>query len=101
MDYNKTIDGGVCVVDMSGRFTFSDHVEFKALLDIYKDYQIKQVDLKLEGLEFVDSAALGLLLLARDAASDGNKKLRLIRPTSQVKKMFEISRFYDLFEIVD
>ena len=102
MDHNKSINGDVCVMAISGKFTFSDHVEFKSLLKVFDDSSVNQVDLDLKGLEFVDSAALGLLLLAKDKADTSSKKIRLLSPgDNQVKKMFEISRFYDLFEIVD
>ena len=101
MEYTKTVNGGVCTIDISGKFTFSDHVEFKKLFDIYEDSSVNQVDFNFTSLDFVDSAALGLLLLAKDGAAKGNKKLRLLKPNEQVKKMFEISRFYELFEIVD
>ena len=99
MDYTKIIDSGVCNIVMKGKFNFSDHLSFKALFDVFDDSSVKAVQYDLRGVDFVDSAALGLLLLSLDEAKKASKPLILIGPQGQVQKMFEISRFYELFDI--
>ena len=101
MEYTKTIIGPVCNLNMQGKFTFSDHNNFKEVIKVFDEGGINQVDIDLSQVEFVDSAALGLLLLIRDEAKKNSKKIILKQPQGQVKKMFEISRFYELFEVVD
>lgn len=99
MEYTKVIKGDHCEVSMKGKFTFSDHKDFKSVLSIFSDSSIKSLVLHFSAVEFVDSAALGILLLARDEAQKCAKELIITNPVGQVKKMFEISRFYDLFTI--
>ena len=101
MEYNKQIENGNCEVSISGKFTFSDHQEFKSIFAILSDKDIKSIHLDFENVEFIDSAALGILLLARDESEKTGTTLVLQKPTGQVKKMFEVSRFYDLFQIED
>ena len=50
-------------------------------------------------VNFVDSAALGMLLLARDEAEKYRKQLVLRGAAGQVKKMFDMARFNMLFSL--
>lgn len=88
---------------MTGRFTFSDNQKFKSILDMVRapDRPVHTVDLDLSKLEFVDSAALGMLLLLKDECATRNISLTLLNPRGQVEKMFELSRFQTIFNIVD
>jgi anti-anti-sigma factor len=101
MEYTKTTEKNICKINMRGKFTFSDHLSFKAIFDIFDDKNIDKVEFDIAGVEFVDSAALGLFLLIREEAEQKNKKVSLHGPQGQVKKMFGISRFYELFDIVE
>ena len=100
MEYLKTIDGDVCNITMQGKFTFADHGNFKDVIGAAKEEGVRQVSIDLSQVDFVDSAALGMLLLVRDEVKKGEKSLVLKSPQGQVKKMFEISRFYELFDFV-
>lgn len=86
---------------MYEKFTFSDHLEFKKFFDVFDKNTFKNMEIDASSLEFVDSAALGLFLLLRDRAIQAQVKLTIIRPQGQVQKMFKISRFYQLFNIVE
>lgn len=99
MEYTKAVSGNNCNIDIKGKFTFSDHKEFKSIFSILADDSIKNLKLDFSAVEFIDSAALGILLLARDEAEKFSKSIILRNPVGQVKQMFEVSRFYDLFQI--
>ncbi len=99
MNYTKNLESGICRVSMKGKFTFSDHQSYKELFDVFSDAKIEKLEINISEVDFIDSAALGLLLLTRDEAEKYSKKLVLVSPQGQVKKMFDISRFYELFEI--
>lgn len=99
MDFVKHMSDDTCEINLSGKFTFSDHHSFKMLLATLAEGQIKKLILNMTKVDFVDSAALGILLLVRDESEKMGCVLLLRNPVGQVKKMFEISRFYDLFRI--
>jgi anti-anti-sigma factor len=86
-------------ITLSGKFTFSDHREYRKLLDELAEAEINEINFHLECLDFVDSAALGMLLLALDVAESKHKRLVLSGATGQVKRMFDLSRFNTLFVI--
>jgi len=86
-------------VTLSGELTFVDHPVFRAMATRLMQAKAAASVIDLSGLEFIDSAGLGMLLVARDEAKRGNRKLVLRRPTGQVKRMLDISKFETLFSI--
>jgi anti-anti-sigma factor len=98
MDVVQRADESVFSLEMSGSFTFADHRVFREILKkIEDDKTARKVIFRMERLEFVDSAALGMLLLAHDAASSAGKRLVIKGAAGQVKKMFALAHFQRLF----
>ena len=97
MDIVRQMIQGTYDLTLSGKFTFSDHTEFRSVLDTIAEDEVQKIVLHMAGVEFVDSAALGMLLLARDVAEKHHKHITIEGPTGQVKKMFEMARFSTLF----
>ncbi len=87
-------------ISISGKFTFADNAPFRDILQKFKESGTQQAILDFSRLEFIDSAALGMLLLAREEADASNVRLSIKSPTGQPLKMFQVSRFEDLFTIV-
>ncbi|MDE3060492.1 MAG: STAS domain-containing protein [Pseudomonadota bacterium] len=88
-----------CDVTLSGTFTFSDSTAFRDVLAQIGEPKVQRVVLHMAKVEFVDSAALGMLLLANDEAAKYQKSLIINGPTGQVRKMFDLARFNTLFTI--
>ena len=82
---------------LSGKFTFTDNPAFREVIQKIEEKDVQQISLHLSRLEFVDSAALGMLLLAREAATKHNKKIILIGAVGQPKKMFDMAKFDAMF----
>lgn len=99
MEYLTTSSGDVFELSLRGKFTFSDNKVYSGFLHEIENAQFKKVVIDLSSVEFIDSAALGLLLLTRDKCERTGISLTLKNPQGQVKQMFDISRFSDLFHI--
>ncbi|MDX2073653.1 MAG: STAS domain-containing protein [Alphaproteobacteria bacterium] len=99
MECHIEIVQNVLLARLSGEFVFSDHNKFKPILDAGQDEAIKSVRIDLANVGFIDSAGLGMLLLLRDACDKHGKRLTLVGPTGQVKKVFDVSKFQHLFTI--
>lgn len=100
MEYTSQIDSEARVVNLVGKFQFSDHNMFdEAVLQALDDPAIKKVEIDLAKVDYVDSAALGLLLLANERAAANSKSLVLKNPEGQVRRMFEISSFFESFDV--
>ncbi len=92
-------ESGRYTATLKGRFTFSDHEKFLEIVNNIKNGDTKTVTIDLSSIEFVDSAALGMLLLARDEAEKKQIKVELRGAQGQVAKMFKVSKFDTLFNI--
>lgn len=99
MNIKKTLNKDICTFSLSGKFTFSDHQTFRAIIEAIKAGEAPNFTIDLSSLEFVDSAALGMFLVAREEAKKKNINLTLAGPTGHVQKMFTLSNFSSLFNI--
>jgi HptB-dependent secretion and biofilm anti anti-sigma factor len=99
MEHKLVNNGDTLELSLKGKFTFADNKAFSEVLDDVANNNYKHFTINLDGVEFIDSAALGILLLARDKCVKTATNLLLKNPKGQVKQMFDISRFNDLFQI--
>lgn len=86
-------------VALIGDLTFNDHGAFREMLKRLLQAKDRRMVLDLSRLNFVDSAGLGMLLIARDEAEKGKRSLLLARPQQQVDRMFAVTKFDKLFAI--
>lgn len=88
-------------IEIKGRLTYSDYALFRQITDVVGTADNQYCQLDLTELEFIDSAGLGMLLLARDKIQECKGSIALINASGQVKKMIELGRFDALFEIMN
>ena len=99
MEITQHLEQEIHHVRLSGAFTFTDHAGFRDVLNVIGEGSVQQVTIHMAQVNFVDSAALGMLLLARDEAEKYRKQLVLRGAAGQVKKMFDMARFNMLFSL--
>lgn len=93
-----SLDGKTLTIAIKGRFDFGSHQVFRDAYErFYKVPQVYIVDLK--ETTYMDSSALGMLLLLRDHAGGDNSEVRVINSSSDVRKILAISNFDKLFDI--
>lgn len=99
MEYTFEIIEPEAIVSMTGRFTFTDNGTFRNLLDDIDKHTISSLTINVSGIDYVDSAALGMFLLLRDHAEKKHILLTLSGAQGQVLKIFNTSRFDQLFRL--
>ncbi|HYD64095.1 STAS domain-containing protein, partial [Azospirillum sp.] len=77
MDYGIDVKEQDAVVRLRGRLTFNDHAKLRALIREMLQNKAKRQILDLSALEFVDSAGIGMLLIAREEMANVDKQLVL------------------------
>jgi anti-anti-sigma factor len=93
--------GDAVVVRIEGRFEFGTRHEYKRLIgQIVQEGHLRLV-LDLEGVTFLDSSALGLLLL-----TDQNFKLKkgsfsLVKPTGYVRQVIDLANLPRVIPVYD
>lgn len=91
-------DGQKLTISVRGRFDFGRHQEFRESYEgLAKKPQSIVVDLK--EATYLDSSALGMLLLLRDHAGGDSSDVRVVNSNSDVRKILAISNFDKLFDI--
>ncbi|KZB55607.1 anti-anti-sigma factor [Thalassospira lucentensis] len=101
MNYTTEKSGNTIKVELNGRFTFGDHSSFRKLIEEIRSQEAEIQILDLSGVEFIDSAGLGMLLLARDEGEKSRATVILKGAQGQVKRMLEVARFDTLFKLED
>ena len=71
---NVSDDGNSVVINISGRFDFNAHHDFRNIYRNEKSDAAYTIDMS--GTEYIDSSALGMLLLLREHA--GNERANMI-----------------------
>ncbi len=88
-------DGRVRFV-LSGSFTFDAYRDFKAeYTPILDSGAFSEMEIDLGGVEYLDSSALGMLLLLKERV--GTKPITLSNSKGTVKSVLEIANFHQLF----
>lgn len=88
------------ILSLSGRFDFSIHRDFRANYDsILNTAGVSEIEVNLHGVEYIDSSALGMLLLLREKATEKNIQMTLLHPRDSVRQVLEVANFGRLFSI--
>jgi anti-anti-sigma factor len=98
MSVSAITSGNELLVNIEGRFDFSAHQEFR---DAYEkaDANVNKYVVDMEKASYLDSSALGMLLLLRDHAGGDNANVHITNCNQDVRKILTISNFEQLFKI--
>lgn len=92
--------GKIVRMKLFGRFDISTHAVFRnAYIDPLGMPSVEALIIDFSGVSYIDSAALGMLLLLRERAAAAGKSLRLVGSAGKVREVFEVANFFKLFDI--
>ncbi len=91
-------DGTELIIHIHGRFDFNLHQQFRDIIETF-DGNVDRYIVDLKDSDYMDSAALGMLLLLLEKADNEKERVRLINPNNTTKKILEIANFNILFDI--
>ncbi len=99
MRIETRMNGTTFEAKLGDRMVFSDSGAFRSLLQQVEGAKANACVLDLSGLASIDSAGLGMFMIALDAAKKGGWSLRLRSPRGQVKSLLELGKFDQLLAI--
>ena len=100
MDTSVSTQQSQARIQLSGRFDFNSHREFRDAVDrALGSPGTTEVAVDLGNVAYLDSSALGMLLLLRDHAGGDHAQIRLLNCNGDVRKILAISNFEQLFQI--
>ncbi len=91
MNHRVTQNNGAMTIRLSDELTFDDHGVFRELLEQVSSSGSKRCVLDLFDLKTIDSAGLGMLMIAFEASEKEHWEFVISRPRGQVKRMLEIT----------
>lgn len=91
-------DGQELTIKVEGRFDFGAHQDFREAYE-RGDLTPQRFVVDLHDADYIDSSALGMLLLLRDYAGGDAADIRIVRCNPDVRKVLNISNFEQLFSI--
>ncbi len=97
MEYHLETQDSCCTIYFKGRFTFVDHQTFKPLFHLLNPDPPQRLRLDFSATEYVDSAAMGMVLLLRDEAKKHGTTVSIQNPNAQLQKLLELTRINELF----
>lgn len=100
MQANVSNEGSKAVLKLIGRFDFNTHREFRGAYEpLVADPEVRSVTVDFAGVDYLDSSALGMLLMLRDKLGGANKEVSLVGVRGNVKQVLDIANFGKLFHI--
>ena len=91
-------NGKELVITVDGKFDFSLHQHFKEAYSSYTEKNILII-LNLSKTSYLDSSALGMILLLKDHAEKNDNKIMIRNPNETVSKILKIAQFHRLLTI--
>jgi len=91
-------DGELLTLYIQGRFDFSSHQDFRSAYESLSK-QPERYRIDMQETSYLDSSALGMLLLLRDHAGGDRARIEIHNCSPDVRKILTISNFEQLFDI--
>ncbi|MBF0177418.1 MAG: STAS domain-containing protein [Magnetococcales bacterium] len=89
-------------ISIKGRFNFEMHSQFRTAYQNEIDGSVnkhRKFVIDLTGTEYIDSSALGMLLLLREEAGANEADIEIVNARPEIRKILETANFQRLFKI--
>ncbi|MCJ9429130.1 STAS domain-containing protein [Kordiimonas marina] len=98
MEYKIETNDADARVVFTGDITFSENVSFRQLLKDLSEKHITNCVFDLSDVGMIDSAGLGMFLIAKEQADTGNWKLSVTGAHGHVASMLKLTKLSDLLQ---
>lgn len=98
MDYRIERTDNIANVVFAGDITFSENVSFRQLLKDIAEIELDQCVFDLSNVDMVDSAGLGMFLIAREQAETSGWRLSVTGAQGHVASMLKLTKLSDLLD---
>lgn len=100
MQIASEIAGAKAILKLNGRFDFHSHRDFRAAYELaLEEPGVREIEVNFQSVDYLDSSALGMLLLLREKAEAAGRNVVLASLQGTVKQVMEIANFGKLFTV--
>ena len=94
------VSGDLATLKLGGRFDFHSHRDFRTAYEkILETGAVREIIIDFSEVDYLDSSALGMLLLLREKVDGAGKSIVLTGLKGTVKQVLDIANFGKLFSI--
>lgn len=97
MSMSVTTNDGETLIKLEEVFDFNSQAQFRKAYE--QEPVAKKIVIDFKKTNYLDSAALGMLLLLREKVNKDSGRVKLINLNGQVNSILKIANFHKLFEI--
>lgn len=95
------MENNVSTILVDKDFNFETHKSFRNAIKESLESGAKEIVLEFKEVEYMDSTALGLLMVAKDTATEVDCEIKLQHVAGYARKILEMSQFDKKFVILD
>ncbi|WP_018230048.1 STAS domain-containing protein [Methyloversatilis universalis] len=95
----SSLDNDQTRIALGGRFDFSSHREFRDVTEQLLARGTATMEIDLGAVTYLDSSALGMLLMLRDKARAAHCEVVLTHCSAPVRQVLDVANFQKLFTI--
>lgn len=99
MQFTITPAADALLVALSGTFRFDDHEHFKDVLKAIDSFEGKGITVDLAATTALDSAGVGMLLLAHERAKKQGKTVSLSGAQGPVRQVLDVTKIDKIMTI--
>ena len=92
----NSVDGSELTISIDGRFDFGLQKDFRSS---YENIKAQRYIVNLMNTEYMDSSALGMLLMMREYAGGSKADITLQNCSNEIKTILKVANFQSLFKI--
>ncbi|MEI7609751.1 MAG: STAS domain-containing protein [Rhodospirillaceae bacterium] len=101
MDFQIATSAEATEIRLLGRLTFDDHLKFNDIKQLAEESVGGTVVFDLSGLDFIDSAGLGMLVIFEDLASTAKASVTIRGARGIVRKLMDLVNFGEVIRLED
>ena len=84
---------------LTGRLEFTDHDRLRDIVALLDGPNLRRFVMDVSGLDFIDSAGLGMILILQEEAEQKNIKLVVRGPRDDVKRSIDLAKIGEIVTI--
>lgn len=100
MSYEIRSNGDTSVIRLDGRFVFTSHTVFREAYErVLARSETRVIQLDMGQVEYLDSSALGMMLLLKDKSEAMGKNTQIRGARGVVRQVLEVANFHRIFDM--
>ncbi len=99
--YTKEINNNIMGINIEGEIDVYTSPKVKEALNDLIQKGNNNIIVNLEGVSYIDSTGLGVLIGALKRVKENNGDIKLVCTNLQIKKIFDITGLVKIFELYD